>query len=319
MSQPRLPFLAMLNLPDLSKLMNDPVSHDPTWPPVPTKLPSDIPKFEGKNGEDPGEHVTTFHLWCSSNSLNHDSIRLRLFQCTLIGVASQWYIELPRGTYGSFNQLVMAFLNHFQLPIRYDVGLKLLSTLRQDTATHISDHIQEWRRWRWLIKTPIPPTFLLEWFLKSLHPPISKDVATSGVSNEEEAIFRAQQLDLIYAQSGMLYHLLPEAPRSNYDPRKKPRPHADGIVGSANVKSTDSAMKSVGGQLRLHPPNPPSRWMYILCNRRKTQMVTNNQMGIKGKVETIVRVGKMVTNPRTKIIMGSRMIMLERERKRNVR
>jgi hypothetical protein len=42
-------------------------------------------------------------------------------------------------------------------------------------------------------------------------------------------------------------------------------------------------------------------------------------MGIKGKVETTVRVEKMVTNPRTKIIMGSKMIMLERERKRNVR
>jgi hypothetical protein len=42
MSQPRLPFLATLNLPDLSKLMNDPVSHDPTWPPIPTKIPSDI-------------------------------------------------------------------------------------------------------------------------------------------------------------------------------------------------------------------------------------------------------------------------------------
>jgi hypothetical protein len=28
--------------------------------PVPTKLPSDIPKFEGKTGEDPGDHVTTF-------------------------------------------------------------------------------------------------------------------------------------------------------------------------------------------------------------------------------------------------------------------
>jgi hypothetical protein len=51
MSQPRLPFLATVNLPDLSKLMNDPVSHDSTWPPVPTKLPSDIPKFEGENGE----------------------------------------------------------------------------------------------------------------------------------------------------------------------------------------------------------------------------------------------------------------------------
>ena len=69
MLQPRLTFLATLNLPEFLKLMNDPVSHDPTWSPVPTKLPSDIPKFEGKNGEDPGDHVTTFHLWCSSNSL----------------------------------------------------------------------------------------------------------------------------------------------------------------------------------------------------------------------------------------------------------
>jgi hypothetical protein len=89
MSQPHLPFLAMLNLPDLSNLMNNLVNHDPTWPPVPTKIPSDIPKFEGKNGEDPGEHVTTFHFWCSSNSLNHDSIRLRLFQHTLTRVSSQ--------------------------------------------------------------------------------------------------------------------------------------------------------------------------------------------------------------------------------------
>jgi hypothetical protein len=112
MSQPRLPFLATLNLPYLAKLMNDPMSHDATWPPVPTKLPSDILKFEGKNGEDPG-HVTTFHLWCSSNSFNDDSIRLRLFQCTLIGVVAKSYIELPKGANGTFSQLVMVFLNHF--------------------------------------------------------------------------------------------------------------------------------------------------------------------------------------------------------------
>ena len=66
----KLPFLATLNLPDLSRLTNDPVAHDPAWLAVPTKLPSDIPKFEGKPGEDPSEHVMTFHLWCSSNSLH---------------------------------------------------------------------------------------------------------------------------------------------------------------------------------------------------------------------------------------------------------
>ena len=74
--RPKLPFLTTLNFPDLSKLINDPLRHDPLWPPVPTKLPSDIHKFEGKAGEDPGAHATTFHLWCSSNSLNEDSVRL---------------------------------------------------------------------------------------------------------------------------------------------------------------------------------------------------------------------------------------------------
>ena len=117
--------------------MNDPVSHDPAWPTVPNKLHSDIPKFKGKYGEDPSEHVTTFHLWCSSNSLHEDSIRLRLFQRTLTEPVVKWYIELPRGELVLFDDLTMTFLNHFQLPVRYDVGTDLLSTFLQDKATHI--------------------------------------------------------------------------------------------------------------------------------------------------------------------------------------
>jgi hypothetical protein len=213
--------------------------------PVPTKLPSDILKFEGKTSEDPGDHVTTFHLWCSSNSLNDDSICLRLFQCTLIGVAVKWYIELPGGTYKNFNQMVLVFLNHFQLSVRYDVHIELFSALHQDKATHISDHIQEWHRRKRLIKAYIPPEFLLEWFLKYLLPYISKDVSTSGVTSEEESIFKSQQLDLIYAQYGMLYEILPDALRSNYDPRQNLGPHVDGIIGSANAKSTDLVMNQL--------------------------------------------------------------------------
>jgi hypothetical protein len=182
----------------------------PGWPAVPTKLPSDIPKFEGKSGEDPQDHVMTFHLWCSSNSLNDDSIHLCLFQCTLTGGTAKWYIELEREKYMTFGDLAMVFLNHFQLPIRYDVGTKLLANFEQDKATHISDHIQEWRRWKSLIKATVPPEFLLEWFLKSLLPYISKDVATSGVFSEEKVIFRVQQLELIYSQYGMLYEIMPD-------------------------------------------------------------------------------------------------------------
>jgi hypothetical protein len=54
----------------------------------------------------------------------------------------------------------------------------------------------------------------------------------------------------------MLYEILPDSPRSNYDPRQNLGPHVDGIVGSANVKSADlvtsqlkelSINQSVGG------------------------------------------------------------------------
>jgi hypothetical protein len=104
----------------------------------------------------------------------------------------KWYIELPSGAYGNFSHLVMVFHNRFQLPIHYDAGLELLSNLCLDTATHISDHIQEWCRQKRLIKTPIPTKFLLEWFLNYFQSPISKDIATSGVTTEEEPIFRVQ-------------------------------------------------------------------------------------------------------------------------------
>jgi hypothetical protein len=91
-----------------------------------------------------------------------------------------------------------------------------------------------------LIKVPVPPTFLLEWFLKSLVPQLSKDVATSGVFSEEEVIMRAQQLELIYSQSGLLYEVFPDVPRSILDKtRHKSGPHADGIVGSAQANPTD--------------------------------------------------------------------------------
>ena len=142
----RLSFLATLNLLDLSRLTNDPVSHDRAWLAISNKIPSNIPKFEGKPREYPSEHVTTFHLWCSSNSLHDDSIRLRLFQWTLTRPVAKWYVELPKGAFVLFNDLAMTFLNHFQLPVHYDIGTELLLTFQQEKATHISDHIQEWHR-----------------------------------------------------------------------------------------------------------------------------------------------------------------------------
>lgn len=124
----------------------------------------------------------TYRLWCSSNSWLDDSIWLHLFQRTLTGFAVKWYIELNRGSFQDFNSLAMAFLTHFQLPIRYETGTHLLTSLRQTTATHISDHIHEWRRRRRMIKFWIPDQRLTDWFTTSFVPPIARDIAMGRVS-----------------------------------------------------------------------------------------------------------------------------------------
>ena len=72
-----------------------------------------------------------------------------------------------------------------------------------------------------------------------------KDVSTSGVQNKEQAIFRAQELDLIYAQSRLLYEIIPNTPHSSFDPKIKPGPHVGGTVGCTSAKRVDSVTKQV--------------------------------------------------------------------------
>ena len=77
------------------------------WPCMPTKIPSDIPKFEWKAWECPQNHIMMFHLWFSSNNIVDDSIRLRVFQHTLTGVQ-------PSGTL-SYHKLSIQISTHFPL------------------------------------------------------------------------------------------------------------------------------------------------------------------------------------------------------------
>jgi hypothetical protein len=236
----QLPFLATLDFPDLSRILNDPIRHSPQWPTMPAKLPSEIPKFDDKVGEDSKNHIMTFHLWFSSNSLMDDSIRLRLFQRTLTGFAWKWYIELPRGFFSDFNTLAMAFLMHYQLLIRYDTGTEILTSFKQTKGTHISNHIHEWRRRRRLITLELPDQLLAEWFTKSFVKKISKDIAMGGVVTEEQAISHAQYLDLVYSQMGTLYDFLPELPRpnaSNTSTTPAALHAADGVIGTAQAQS----------------------------------------------------------------------------------
>jgi hypothetical protein len=57
---------------------------------------------------------------------------------------------------------------------------------------------------------------------------------------------RAQQIEIIYSQSGLLYEIFPYASHSILDKTKqRARPHADGIVGSAQTKPTEQLMNQL--------------------------------------------------------------------------
>ena len=150
--------------------------------------------------------------------------------------AAKWYIELPHAKYPYFNSLDFMFLQYFQLPIRYDEGVEVLLSCRHNSATHITDHIHEWRQHRSLCKIQLDDKIFLDWFLKTLLPPITKDVASKHPQSEEEAILKAQQFDLIYAHSGYLYIIIPDDahPITSYRDAPEASHVADGIIGSVS-------------------------------------------------------------------------------------
>jgi hypothetical protein len=73
-----------------------------------------------------------------------DSIRLRLFQITLTGSSTKWYVDEKSGSHVTFESLAKAFYAFFQLAVNHDTGLELLSKCKQISTMHIADHIHEW-------------------------------------------------------------------------------------------------------------------------------------------------------------------------------
>ena len=84
----------------------------------------------------------------------------------------------------------------------------------------------------------IPDQNLEEWFVKSLLPKITEDVAKAGVVTEEKVIAQAQYLDLVYTQSGTLHEKIPDLPKQVQIAVAPSGSHAtDGMIGTVNSKS----------------------------------------------------------------------------------
>ena len=96
-------------------------------------------------------------------------------------------------------------LTHFQFPIRYEIKIEILTNFKQSYSTHIFYHIHEWRCHHFLFKTFPLDQLLVQWFIKSMLPSITKYVVKGIFVTEEKIISRDQYIDLMYTQSGILY------------------------------------------------------------------------------------------------------------------
>jgi hypothetical protein len=118
-----------------------------------------------------------------------------------------------------------------------------------------------------LIKLDLPDQLLAEWFMKSFVNEISHDISMGGVVTEEQAISRAQYLDLVYSQTSTLYELLPDAPRpSTTATSTTPSTShaADGVIGTfhaqpQNMQASPTNPKSNASNVQNAPsPTPPT-------------------------------------------------------------
>jgi hypothetical protein len=127
----------------------------------------------------------------------------------------------------------------------------------------------------------------------------------------------------------MLYHILLNTPWSTYDPRQNLGPHADGIVGSSNVKFADlvtshlkefSLKQSARGTTSSLSSNP-TQSVDVNSMQSSTDPNGNQQLGGNKKKghNNNRKGGKIIINPRTMVMMRRQIIMLERERKKGVK
>jgi hypothetical protein len=181
-----------------------------------------------------------------------------------MGLKIKWYIELTRVFFNEFNTLSMAFLTHYQLPIRYETGTKILSSFKQSLSIHICDHIHEWRRRRCLIKFPLLDQLLAEWFCKSLIGPIIHDITMGGVVTKEQAISHAQYIDLVYSQMETLYDLIPNAPCPSKNPTTTPPTTSHVVDGVINTFHAE-AQFTHAGHTNPKSNNSRSRSRSIFC------------------------------------------------------
>jgi hypothetical protein len=119
---------------------------------------------------------------------------------------------------------------------------------------------------------------------------IARDIAMGGVVTKEQAISRAQYIDLVYSQTGTLYDLLPDAPRpstSATSTTPAASHAADGVIGTFHSQphsASSTNPKPASSNVQNSPsPTPPTGKTSEVNAVQSTPASKNKSQKGKGK------------------------------------
>jgi hypothetical protein len=116
----------------------------------PNPLPSreewecSLPKFQGKEGEVPAEHLLLFHDFIHQLHIMHEDVQIKLFRYSLKGAALDWCRSLPIASIDSLHSFHAAFnsfcKDYFPAECLYENCCDEFSLFHEDSASH-ENHI----------------------------------------------------------------------------------------------------------------------------------------------------------------------------------
>ena len=140
---------------------------------VAVNMPSHLPKFYGRNDEDPSRHMERFIERVASSLITNHGYWLVWFSTTLEGEAYKWYMDHAKGHFRMWNQLQQEFLNEFMPEVGQNTVLRALINVRQGKEEEIYTYIKRFdmvcaRYVGLLLKDDTLKQFFIQGFIKSI-------------------------------------------------------------------------------------------------------------------------------------------------------
>ncbi|KAG8655769.1 hypothetical protein MANES_04G064966v8 [Manihot esculenta] len=187
-----------------------------TYPPltVPFELKTGLihilPKFSGRENENPHKHLKAFNMICSSmkpQGISEDQIKLRAFPFSLEDFTKDWLFYLPPGSITSWDDMVKAFLNKY-FPTHKSIGIiREITSIKQKPSEDLYDY---WERFETLCtecpQHDMSDKALIQFFYGGLSPLERKFIyVTCGGSIEDKTPRQMRELISTLAASSRQY------------------------------------------------------------------------------------------------------------------